>query len=369
MAWPAAAQTVAIGLDAKARLQDGELEVVRDPAPDAVAFYRFTGSKPLLLGRVPAPISFQGPPRSIALSTRQGLALGVSSRRIDPNQPAALVPDNRVSLFDLEASPIRVVQTLALSAAPTSIALSPDGGLAVVTHVDEDKLTLLSIADKRATVLEVVALQAGSGPLGAAFSPQGDDLLVALAKANRVAVFKVNGRGLTLPAVREMSAGVWPASVSFCGRTGLAVVANYGKVTGDLDTISLIDTKPPARVIDTVSVGPSPEGVACSNDGRHAAAAIQNMSTIKKADAFYSPNSQVVLVAITRGRMQVTDQAVIGGWAQGVDFLDDNRTLFAQSMNDSALHLFEIQGRKLAPHGAPIVFKDGAPAAYGVSGR
>ncbi|MGM9484870.1 hypothetical protein ACS5PN_27000 [Roseateles sp. NT4] len=365
----AVAQTVAIGLDAKARLEDGELVMVPNPPVDTTAFYRFSNGKPMLLGRVPAPISFQGSPRSIVISTQAEMAISVSSRRLNPERPSELVPDNRLTVFDLAASPPRVLQTLELSATPTSIALSPDGKLAVVTHVNEDKLSLVAINGNRVEVIQVISLETGSGPMGAALNPVDGSLLVTLAKAGRVVLFKRDGQTLKQPAEREMTAGIWPASLSFCGRTGLVVVANYGRVRGDRDTISLIDTATPARVVDTVSVGSSPEGIACSQDGLYAAAAIQNMSTTQRADPLYSTHSKAVLIAIERRRLRVLDEVDIGGWAQGVDFLEDNRTLFAESMNDSALHLFKIKNAKLVRHGAPLVFEGGAPAAYGVSSR
>jgi hypothetical protein len=66
----------------------------------------------------------------------------------------------------------------------------------------------------------------------------------------------------------------YPTAVSFCG-TGLAVVSDYGTVAGDADT---------------GTVGPAPEGVACSPDGGCAVAAIKNMSTVAKSDPNYSSN-------------------------------------------------------------------------------
>ena len=148
------------------------------------------------------------------------------------------------------------------------------------------------------------------------------------------------------------------------------MVSNYGKVTGDIDAVSLLDVGAATpRVIDTVSVGPAPEGVACSPDGRYAAASLQNMSTLPKANPFYSPSSRVVVLKIDGKRLQRIAEAPFGAWAQGVGFLDDSRTLFAQSMVDRSLHLFRIEGEALEIAAPPLVFEDGAPVSYGISGR
>ena len=63
---------------------------------------------------------------------------------------------------------------------------------------------------------------------------------------------------------------------------------------GNSDTISLIDLKAnPPRVIDTVTVGETPEGLTLSPDGSIAAVVLQN-STNK-------PKSVAVLSAIWTG--------------------------------------------------------------------
>jgi len=38
-------------------------------------------------------------------------------------------------------------------------------------------------------------------------------------------------------------------------------------------------------------------------------------------------------------------------------------------MGDRSMHLFRIEGDALKAAAPPIVFADGAPAAYGISGR
>ena len=93
------------------------------------------------------------------------------------------------------------------------------------------------------------------------------------------------------------------------------------------------------------------------------------MSTLPKANPFHSTSSKVVLLKIENKRLRRIAEAPFGAWAQGVGFLDDSRTLFAQSMVDRSLHLFRIEGETLKVAAPPIVFEDGAPVSYGISGR
>lgn len=366
----AAAQVVGIALDPKAVMVDGELQIVASPPADSTVFLSFSGTQAKQLGRVDTPTSFQGPPSSVAIAADRKLALVSASLRIDPKNPKELAPDNKLSVVDLAASPIRVVQTIELGASPSSIAIDPSGTMALAMHSADDSVTVLALSGGRARIVEKLQLDKGAGPLGVAFAPDGKQALVSFPERDRVGVFAVDNGRLKMPAIREMSTGVYPTALSYCGRTGLAVVSNYGRVTGDIDTISLLDVGAAApRVIDTVSVGPAPEGIACSPDGRYAAASLQNMATRPKTDPFHSPESRVVVLKIDGRRLHRIADAPFGAWAQGVGFLDDSRTLFAQSMVDRSLHLFRIEGETLKVAAPPIVFEDGAPVSYGISGR
>lgn len=363
------AQTVGIALDGKSRMVDGEVEILKTPAPDRVAFYDTATSPWRPLGEVAVPVSFQGPPSSVAISRDRREALVTAFTRPDPGRAEAFTANLTMAVIDLSTTPIRVAQTLTLAAAPSSVALHPDGRHAWVPHTGADSVSVLEKRAERWEVVDVVRFEAGSAPIAAGFSADGAHALLSLPGSGRIAWLSVAEGRPVLPAVHEMSAGIGPTALSFCGDTGLAVVANYGKVTGDIDTISLIDTRGALpRVIDTASVGVSPEGVACAPDGRHAAAALQNMSTVARSHPLHSAHSRLAVLAIESGRLRPVADVEFGGWAQGVGFLDDARTIFAQSMNDHRVHRFRLDGQTLTPlPGLP--FEDASPVAYGLSGR
>lgn len=365
-----AAQVVGIALDPKAVLVEGDLQVQADAPPGALAVLRFDGAKAERIGSVTLPTGFQGPPTSVAITPDGRHALVTASLRIDPLDPSKLAPEYVLSVVDLAASPMRVVQTLTLASSPASIALHPDGRMALVPHANDDSISVLSFVDGRAVVVDELHMEKGSTPQAAAFAPDGRHALVSFSGADKLALFEIRDGKLVRPAVRELVAGVYPTPLAYCGDSGLAVVGNYGRVSGDMDTISLIDVSgAQARVVDTASVGPSPEGVACSSDGRYAAAAVQNMSTVATDAPFHSAHSALVLLRIDGKRLRQVDAQPFGAWAQGVGFLRDSRTLFAQSMGERSLQLFRIDGDRLKVAAPPIVFAEGGPAGYGISSR
>ena len=146
---PGVAQVVAIALDPKAVLEDGELKVRPDAPPGALAVLRFDGARAERLGTVALPTGFQGPPTSVAITPDGRYALATASMRIDPADPAKLAPESLLSVVDLAASPLRVMQTLRLDASPASIALHPDGRMALVPHPADDSISVLSWGARR----------------------------------------------------------------------------------------------------------------------------------------------------------------------------------------------------------------------------
>jgi YVTN family beta-propeller protein len=74
----------------------------------------------------------------------------------------------------------------------------------------------------------------------------------------------------------DINVGILPYNVAVAPK-GISLVANSGVTggnDGNADTVSVIDlTARPPHVIDNVSVGDGPEGLAISPDGRLAAVA------------------------------------------------------------------------------------------------
>lgn len=368
------AQVVGLALEPKAVVGDGSpvvggATIVTSPVPDTAVFLEFAGARVRSLGQVQVPTSYLGPPSAVAVSGDRSLALVAASSRLDAEQKK-FVPDNRISVVDLKASPLQVVQTLELDASPTSLAMSPDGRMVLVMHTTADRVTVLAIEKRRARIANTLQFDKGSGPLAAAFHPDGRTVLITRPGDHKVSLYAVDGPGLRMPAIRDMTGGVRPFAVSFCGRKGFAVVSHFGSGEGDADTVSLLDLRTPSpRVVDTATVGPVPEGVACSPDGRYAVAAVQQLSNRPKTHPFHSPESAVVLLKIENGQLRRVSRASIGAWSQGVAFLDDSRTVIAQSIANRALHRLRIENDMLKEAAPPIVFDEGGPASLGVSGR
>jgi DNA-binding beta-propeller fold protein YncE len=314
-----AAQIVGVAVDSKVRLVDGKSMIAPSPAGDSAVFFDFSNGEPRRLGEVAVPTSYLGVPASVAVSPDGTLALVSASMRADPAKPDRYVEDDRVSVVDLSGGRPRLLQTLRLGASPSAVRFSPDGRLVLVPSNPDNSVTLLAVQGRKVSIAQKLPMPAGMGPLDAAFAPDGRHVLLTQADGQRVWLLAVENRHLKLPPIRAITAGVTPFAVAYCGNSGLAVVSNFGNPgssNGDVDTVSLLDLSGALRrVVDTVSVGSAPEGVDCSADGRYAVATVQNMSNRPVDHPLYSPHSLVVLLRVENRHLRRVDEAPIGAWA------------------------------------------------------
>lgn len=368
LAAQASAEIVVSGNDNKRALVNGVNTVVRNPQPDTLAVFDLSGGTPRLVGEVQAPHSVIGPPNSIAVTPDESLALATSAERIDPADPAKTVPDNRVSVVDLKASPPRVLATLEVGAGPSGIAVNPAGTLALVANRNGGTVSVLRIAGQQVSVAGTVPIGAATtGVSGVIFTADGRHALVTRDNDSIVSVLRIEGETVT-KLERDLTVGVRPYSIS-ASPAGWAVVGNVGRSannTGDLDTVSLIDlSREPFRTIDTVTVGPTPEGVMASPDGVHAVTVVHNGSSRAAADPLRG-RAMVKLLKVEGGRLRVVAEAPAGDWVQGMAFSRDGRTLMIGNMVDRQIGLYRIEGDTLQATGQTLPV-NGGPAALGTA--
>src|SRR5262249_35047148 len=136
-----------------------------------------------------------------------------------------------------------------------------------------------------------------SGPSHVAITPDGKTALVTRDGDNKISVLSIDGNKVEYTK-RDISAGLRPYGLVIHPNGKVAAVANIGTGSGDADTVSLIDIEAkPASVVQTVTVGQTPEGIVLSPDGAFAAVNVGNGSNKAKN----SPWPTVSWVAGTTG--------------------------------------------------------------------
>jgi DNA-binding beta-propeller fold protein YncE len=344
----ASAQLAVSSNDTKVINVDGVNKIVENPEPDNVTIIDLGISPPKVVGQVNAPGSVVGPPQSVAVAPDESIALVAASTKIDPSDPKKTVPDNRLSVIDLKASPPTVIATLELGVSPAGVSFSPDGKLVLVTNRGDGTVSILTVNGKTLTPTGTIQLgDAKSGPSHVAFLPDGKRALVTRDGDHRISVLSVDGSKVE-DTKAYMVAGIRPYSISISSKGDLAVLTNQGGGQGDTDTISVIDLKKnPPRIVETHTVGQIPEGATFSPDGSHVAVTIQNGSNKPKSHQSYNDHGVVMVYRVEGSKLILAAEAKAGAWGQGVVWSRDGKTLLVQSMLDKALDVLSFDGKSL----------------------
>ena len=352
--------------DNKAVLVNGVTTAVPNPAPDTVAIIDLRFTPPRVVAEIEAPASVVGPPLSVAVAPDESIALVTAAMRIDGGKQ---VPDNKVSVIDLQSSPPRVIATLEAGAGVAGISINRQGSLALAANRSEGTVSVFTIHGKNVTAAGKVRLgDEKSGPSHVALTPDGRTGLVTRDGDNRVSVLSISGSNVEYTR-RDLYPGQRPYGIDVCAPGRIAVVANIGAGQGDEDTISVIDLQAsPPRVIDTVTVGQTPEGILCSPDGRKVAVNAMSGSNKPTNSPFYRANGRVVLFNVEGKKLTPAGEADTGNWSQGVAFSPDGRMLLVQNMVQKNIAVYEVTSSAVRDTGQRIGLR-GGPAGIRTATR
>src|SRR5262245_59942827 len=145
----AQAQIAVSANDAKVKLVNGKVEVVKGAPADTIAFIDLRVSPPKVVAEIEAPASVVGPPTSVAVSPKGDLALVSAATRTDPEDAAKTIPDDKLTVIDLSPlrqgflkkliskgppPPPKVLATLGAGKGAAGIAINKAGTLALVAN-------------------------------------------------------------------------------------------------------------------------------------------------------------------------------------------------------------------------------------------
>ena len=348
----AAAQIAVSSNDGKAVLVNGVNTVPSNPPEDTVTIIDLGVSPPKVVGELKAPSSVVGPPQNVAIAPDESFALVSANMKLDPADPKKLVPDNRVSVIDLKASPPAVVATLEAGSAPAGISINRAGTLALVANRNDGTVSVFTISGKTLTAAGKIDFgNPKSGPSSVAFTPDGKSALGSRDGDHKISVLSVDGNKVE-DTKQMMTGGFRPYAIQVSPKGGVAVVVNQGGGSGDVDTINVIDLGGKApHIIHTIDVAQIVEGVAFSDDGKHVAVTAQNGSGRAPTHPFYNDHGLVVVFSVDGTTLTKVADAKIGKWNQGVVWSRDGKTLLAQNMAEQTISILSFDGKNLKAAG------------------
>ena len=348
--------------DNKVTLVNGAATVVKSPPADTLTLIDLKGWPPKVVAELEVPGSVVGPPFSVAVSPDESLALVTANEKLDPADPTKRIPNNTMSVVDLKVNPPRIIATLETGKAPAGVSINRQGTLALVANRAEGTVSIFTIQGKTVTPAgKVTVADEKSGTCHAAISPDGKLALVTRDGDDRISVLSIDGTKVEYTK-RDISAGLRPYGLDIASNGQVGAVANIVRGGGDADTVSLIDIKAkPPRVVSTITVGQTPEGIKVSPDGSMVAVVVMNGSNKPKDSPFFNDAGKLVLLRVSGMDLSRMAEAPIGHWSQGAAFSPDGKHLFVGNMVEKDIQVFSLDGG-LRDSGMRIAIK-GGPAA------
>jgi len=321
-----------------------------------------------MIASIPLDNTIIGPPTNLAVTPKSDLALVANSVNAVKKDDGSygVASDDRVFVVDLKANPPAIVATLHAGKRPSGMAINAAGTMALATNRDDGTITVLSINGKEVKVADTVTVGEGKDNVSAvAISPDGKRALFTKPSANKVGVLAIDNGKVTYDK-HDILTGLFPYNVGIVpgGKIALSVDngAN-GLPDGNVDTVSVIDLEAnPIRVIDHVTVGDSPEGMAISPKGDLAVTVDSRGSNVAKATWFYHPTGAITILRIDGKKVTRVGELNVGALPEGANFSADGGHLYVGNFIDSDLSVVKVSGEKITDTGQRLKLP-GQPAS------
>ncbi len=347
-----------VGNDEKQSWDDMGKAIVGPPGKDTVSIIDI-GTDPLapkIIANLPLANTIVGPPVNLLITPDEGLALVANSMNAVAEGGAwKLVPDNKVWVIDLTATPPKLIATLAVGKQPSGMSINRAGNLVLIANRGDNTISVLRISGKKVELIDTVNI--GEQVAHVKFTPDGKRALAVKFPGHKVALLEVNGEKVTYNKY-DMAVGLWPYNVDVTPDGKLALVAdngNSGAADGNVDTVSVIDLElTPPRVIDKVVVGDGPEGFAISPTGKLAVAVLLRGSNSAKNAFFYNRNALVVALKIDGKKVTRGNEVEVRGLPEGVVFSGDGRYIYVGNFIDQDVSILRVDGDQIVNTGKSL---------------
>jgi DNA-binding beta-propeller fold protein YncE len=354
---PVFGQTLIVGNDEKNGVDQNFKRIIREPGHDTLSVIDISNpGVPRITATIPLMNSVVGPPTNLAIVPPGDIALVANSLMpVIQGWGHRLEPDDKVFIVDLKASPPKVIGTVTVGKQPSGMAVSPNGDLALVANRADGTISVLSIHGSEVLAADTVSVGAAADQVSAvAITPDGKHALAAKAGANKVALLTIDG-GKVGYVKRDLPTGLFPVNIAVTPDGKLALTADNGgggSSDGNIDTVGVIDLAAnPPRVIDHVTVGDSPEGLAISPQGNLAVSIQAEGSNQPKTVFYHHAGGSVAVLAIDGNKVTKTGSVTVGALPEGAAFSADGSYLYVGNFIDGNLSILKVDGSNVTDTG------------------
>jgi DNA-binding beta-propeller fold protein YncE len=342
-----------VGLDEKVLWDDDGKPVLSPDGKDQVLIVDLADPEnPKITASLPLKNSVVGPPVNVDIDPTGTVALVADSvDNAKDGEALKQVPDSKIYVIDLKATPPKLAATLTGGKQPSGLSFSPDGKMALVANRADNSISVLSVNGTDVKITDTVAMPDSVSQV--VFTPDGKRALTTRFPMHKLSVLDISGGKVTYSKI-DLPTGQWPYNVVVSPNGKLALTSDNGGAgssDGSVDTTSVVDLEAiPPRIIDRVVVGDGPEGLAISPKGDLAVAAILRGSNMKKA-YFYQKNGSLSILKIEGKKVTKTQDIEVGGLPEAVAFTPDGKYILAGNFLTQDFSILKVNGTKVTDTG------------------
>jgi len=342
-----------VGLDEKILWDDDGKPVLSLPGKDQVLIVDLADPEsPKIVASLPLENSVVGPPVNVDIDPTGSVALVADSVDVTKEGDALKqVPDNKIFVIDMKASPPKLAATITGGKQPSGLSFSPDGKMALVANRADNSISVLSVNGTDVKITDTVQMPDSVSQV--VFTPDGKRALATRFPMHKLSVLDIADGKVTYSKI-DLPTGQWPYNVVVSPNGKIALTADNGGAgssDGSVDTTSVVDLEAnPPRIIDRVVVGDGPEGFAVSPKGDLAVATILRGSNMKKA-FFYQKNGSLAILKIDGKKVTKTQDIEVGGLPEPVVFTPDGKYILAGNFLTQDFSILKVNGTEVTDTG------------------
>lgn len=215
-----------VGDDNKLHWDDAGNPAFTAPGKDEVVIVDIKNrEQPKIVASLPLTNTIIGPPTNLAVTPDESLALVANSLNYESNDSGGWkpVPDNKIFVIDLKATPPALIATVEVGKQPSGMAINKAGSLVLVADRADNAVTVLTISGKEVKPVQTVAL--GDTVSAVAITPDGKHALVTKHAVHRVAWLDIDGQTVSYNK-KDIAVGSWPYNVQITFDGHFALTAN-----------------------------------------------------------------------------------------------------------------------------------------------
>lgn len=354
---------ILVGLDSKVEYgREGQHNVA--PGSDAVLVMDISNpARPRIRASLPLVNSLLGPPTNLQI-TPDG-RLGLVANSVVAQQDGAAwkaVPDDRLYVIDLAATPPKLIDTVTVGKQPSGLMIARGGRLALIANRAGRSISVLSIDGTSVKAVAEVPME--NEVAGVAITPDGKRAFAVMNVVNKVAVLSIDGTRVTYDKALDIPAAFNPYNIDVTPDGKYVIASSTGAGGSNGDALTVIDTAGPhPHVVSLSTAGRGAEGFAVAPNGKWAVTPLLLGSGDKQTDWSFTRNGEAVLLSVgAGGALGVVNRLPLGGLPEGVAFSADSQFVYIGNYIDKTIQVFRIAGGRLVGTGVTLALP-GQPAS------